>query len=172
LINPLLGDAPELGGTFSLSLDKLRAPLGVPRDHLAQRLEMEGKLTLHQLVTEGKNPLNQALGQLLADLHSKPMADGVRVVADAEIDFQVRDGRFYHDRLRFRFPGIAQEVTVSSRGSVGLDKTLDLHVELPRLDQALREEIGRVKAHVTGSLSIPKVLLQDAASTIRQPDRK
>ena len=54
LIDPTLGDAPQVAGKVSLSLDKLRIPIGIPRDQLAQRIEVEGKLGLHQVYDRSK----------------------------------------------------------------------------------------------------------------------
>ena len=55
---------------------------------------------------------------------------------------------------------------------VGLDQTLDLFVELPRLDPALRKEKGPAKCHITGTISNPKISVEDASLVLRQPDRK
>ena len=70
------------------------------------------------------------------------------------------------------FPDIDPALQVTSHGSVGLDQTLDLYVELPRLDPALRKEKGPAKCHITGTISNPKVSVQDASLVLRQPDRK
>ena len=56
----------------------------------------------------------------------------------------------HHEGLRIGFPEIDPDLVVSSRGSIGLDETLDLHVELPRLDPAQRKEKGPAKCHITG----------------------
>ena len=106
LIDPTLGDAPQVAGKVSLSLEKLRIPIGIPRDQLAQRIEVEGKLRLHRVSTDVNNPMRQALVQLVADMNGKPVPDVVRLVEDAEIRFQVRDGRLHHEGLRIGFPDI------------------------------------------------------------------
>src|SRR5262249_18448288 len=156
-------------GEVSLSLDKFRIPLGMARDEMAKRIEVEGKLGLHQISTEVKNPINQALVQVLADMHNKQVSDEVvRVIQDAEVRFHVRDGRLYHEGLRIGFPQIDPDLLVSSRGSVGLDKTLDLQVELPRLDPILRKEKGPAKCHVTGTISNPKIAVRDGSLVIRR----
>jgi DNA-binding protein Fis len=143
-------------------------------DQLAKRLEAEGILTLHQVATEAKNrsPLQQALLQMLADLNGKQPSNVVRIAQDSEIRFQLHDGRMHHEGLRIGFPEIDPDLVVSSRGSIGMDQTLDLHVELPRLDPALRKEKGPAKCHITGTISNPKVAVQDGSLVLRQPDRK
>jgi hypothetical protein len=67
LFDPTIGDIPEVDGEFSLALDKLRVPIGVPREEQVKRIEMEGKLVLHQVSTDAKTPMRQALVQLVAD---------------------------------------------------------------------------------------------------------
>jgi hypothetical protein len=71
LFDPTISDNPELGGEFSFSLDKLRIPIGVPRDEAVKRMEVEGKLVLHQVSTDVKNPMGQAVVQLVADMNGK-----------------------------------------------------------------------------------------------------
>src|SRR5262245_1113547 len=85
LIDPTMSDTPEISGEYSLSLDKLRIPIGIPRDEAVKRMEMEGKLVLHQVSTDVKNPMRQALVQLVADMHGKHASEVVRLAQDSEI---------------------------------------------------------------------------------------
>ena len=116
--------------------------------------------------------MRQALVQLVADMNGKDASKVVRLAEDAEIRFQVRDGRLHHEGLRIGFPDIDPELQLTSRGSVGLDKTLDLFVELPRLDPALRKEKGPAKCRITGTIDNPKITVEDASLVLRQPNRK
>src|SRR5262245_55223414 len=126
-----MSDIPQISGAVSLSLDKLRIPIGVPRDQAVKHKEVEGKLVLHYLSTDVGNPMRQALVQLVAEMNGKDASRVVRLVQDAGIRFRVRDGRLHHEGLRVGFPDIDPELQLTSRGSVGLDKTLDLFVGLP-----------------------------------------
>jgi hypothetical protein len=172
LFDPTMGDIPQITGAVSLSLDKLRAPVGALRERAVNRVELEGKLVLHEVSTEVSNPMRRALVQLVADMNGKDASKVVRLAQDAEIRFQVRDGRLYHEGLRIGFPDIDPELQLTSRGSVGLDKTLDLFVELPRLDKALRKEKGPAKCRITGTIGTPKITVEDASLVLRQHDRK
>jgi hypothetical protein len=172
LIDPSLCETPQISGEVSLSLDHLRIPLGVPRGQLAKRIKIEGKLGLHQVCTEGKSPIRQTLVHLVADMNGKQASDVVHLVQDAEIRFHAEDGRLHHEGLRIGLPDIDPALVISSRGSVGLDKTLDLHVELPRLDPMLRKEKGPAKCHITGTIGNPNLSVQDASLVIRQHDHK
>src|SRR6516165_10280238 len=172
LFAPTMSDSPEINGEFSLSLDKLRIPIGVPRDEAVKRMEVEGKLVLHQVSTNVKNATGQALVQLVADMNGKKTFEVAHLAKNTEVRFQVRDGRLYHEGLRVGFPDIDPQLQVTSRGSVGLDKTLDLFAELPRLDEALRKEKGPAKCHITGTIANPKITVEDGTLVLRQHGHK
>jgi hypothetical protein len=172
LFDPTISDNSQISGSVSLTLDKLRIPIGVSRARAVKRMEMEGTLVLHDVSTEVSNPMRQVLVQLVADMNGKEASHVVRLKQDAEIRFQVRDGRLYHEGLRIGFPDIDPELQLTSCGSVGLDKTLDLFVELPRLDKALRKAKSPAKCRITGTIGNPKVTVEDASLVLRQHDRK
>jgi hypothetical protein len=172
LFDPTMSDDPQISGAVSLSLDKLRIPIGVPRERAVQRMKLEGTLVLHDVATEVCNPMRQVLVQLVADMNGKDASHVVRLTQDAEIRFHVRDGRLYHEGLRIGFPDIDPGLQLTSRGSVGLDKTLDLFLELPRLDEALRKEKGPARCRITGTIANPQVAVEDASLVIRRHDRK
>jgi hypothetical protein len=168
LIDPTMTDSPQISGEISLSLDKLRMPIGVPRDKALKGMELEGKLVLHQVSGEVKNPLRQSLLRLVADMNGKDAPKVMRIAQDAEIRFKVQGGRLHHEGLRIGLPDIDPELQLTSRGSIGLDKTLDLFVELPRLDPTLRKEKGPAKCHITGTINNPKITVEDASLVLRQ----
>jgi hypothetical protein len=170
--DPTLSGTPEISGAFSLSLAKLRIPIGVPKDQAVKQIEMEGKLVLHEVSTEVKSPLQLALVRLVADMNGKESSDVVHLAQNDEIRFQLRDGRLHHEGLRIGFPDIDPQLALTSHGWVGLDKTLDLVVELPRLDPALRKEKGPAKCHVTGTIGNPKISVDDGSLVLRQHGHK
>jgi hypothetical protein len=55
---------------------------------------------------------------------------------------------------------------VSTRGSVGLDETLDLLVELPRLRKDKLDK-GPLQCQITGSIKEPKIAIKDAPLAIK-----
>jgi hypothetical protein len=172
LFDPTLRDAPQIGGEVSLALNKLRIPLGLPKEQLVKRIEVEGKLGFHQVATEVNKPFGHALVHLLASMNDKHAPGVVRLIKDAEINFHVRDGRLFHDGLRLGFPDIDPDLAISSRGSIGLDETLDLQLELPRMSKARRKAKGAIKCRVTGTVQNPKIAIQDASFVLRAPQRK
>ena len=171
LIEPDIEYSSQLTGEVSLTLDRLRIPLDLPKDQWIDGLVVGGKLALHQLTTQAKGPMRRAIVKVLSDLYGKGAMEVVRVAQDAEIDFQVRDGRLHYEGMRLGFPDIDPELQVTSRGSVGLDETLDVHLELPHLDEAKRRESGPVLCHITGTLSKPKLAVKNAALVLRVPNR-
>jgi hypothetical protein len=156
----------EVAGAISLSFSKLRLPLGAARDKAVKQLEAEGKVRLHQVAAEVKSPMWQGLIRLLADMNGKQPPEVIRLVEDSEIQFQVRDGRLHHDGQRIGFPDIDRDLVISSRGSIGLDDTLDLLVELPRLRKEKRAK-GPLQCRVTGTLSRPTIAVTDAPLVVK-----
>ena len=66
----------------------------------------------------------------------------------------------HHEGLRFGFPDIDPDLFVNSRGSIGIDETLDLQLELPRLRKDKQKESGPVQCHITGTLHDPKIAVR------------
>jgi hypothetical protein len=121
---------------------------------------------LHQVGSEVKSPLWQGVIRQFADNNGKELSSVIRLVADSQIHFQVRDGRLHHHGQRIGFPEIDPELVISSRGSIGIDETLDLYLEMPRLRKHKRDQ-GPLHFHVTGTLREPQIAMQDAPLVIR-----
>jgi len=166
LLAPDVHSDRQVTGEISLSLSKLRMPLGAGKDEAIKQLEAEGKLTLHQVASEVKSPLWQGLIRLLAVMNGKLPSNVIRLVEDSEIHFHVCDGRLHHDGQRIGFPEIDPELVISSRGSIGIDETLDLYLEIPRLRKGKRDK-GPLHCHVTGTIREPKIAFQDAPLFVR-----
>jgi hypothetical protein len=98
---------------------------------------------------------------MLADMYGKKPSEVVRIAKDTDVRFQVRDGRMYHDGLRFGFPDISPDLIITSRGSVGLDESLDLELQVPSVlvDKKNVEikEGAPVRFRVTGTVDNPIV---------------
>jgi hypothetical protein len=162
LLAPAVHSERQVTGEISLAFNKLRIPVGVAGGQAIKQLEAEGKLTLHRVSSEVKSPVRRALVQLHADMSGKKPSDVIHRVEESEIPFQVRDGRLHHDGQRIGFPEIDPELVISSRGSVGVDETLDLHLDVPRLRKGKLDKVPR-QFHVTGTISQPKIAISDAS---------
>jgi hypothetical protein len=163
LVAPTLSELTGVQGEISLSLDTFRVPLGVPMSDFAKRVELAGKLHLHHISVDVKEPILETLIKVLADMHGKKPSEIVRVVEDAEVRFQVRGGRINHEGLRIGFPDIAPDLLVSSRGSVGLDHSLDLELQVPRIlvkgknARPVVQRTNPVRLRVSGTIDKPVV---------------
>src|SRR6516162_3144958 len=172
MIVPDLHGSGKLAGEISLAFKKLRIPVGVAKDEFVKRLEAEGTLTLHQVAGEAKTPMAQAVLKVLADMNGKPAGNMIRIADDSGIHFEMRDGKLVYDGMRIGVPDFDPGLKITSRGSVGLDETLDLQVEIPHLDPVARKERGPAKCRITGTISDPKLAVQNASLVLRDPKRK
>jgi hypothetical protein len=165
-ISPDVQSDRQVTGEFSLSLSKVRIPLGGTTEEEARQLEAEGKVKLHQVSSEIKSPMWQGLIKMLADLRGKPTSKVIHIIEESEIHFQMKDGRLSHDGQRVGFPEIDPELVVSTRGSVGMDETLNILVELPRLrkDQIAK---GPIQCQITGTIMEPKIAIKEAPLVVK-----
>jgi hypothetical protein len=174
LAAPILANATWAEGEVSLSIDEFRAPLdprrvpadGDPADIEAPAARASGRLELHSVETGLKNPVLQGIAEKLASLLGKEMPTRVRVADGSIVRFELRDRRVHHEGLVFGLPEVSPDLVIRTSGSVGLDRTLDLHVEVPiLLDMAfsgpLAQRISGKSIHlvVTGTLDAPTVSL-------------
>ncbi|MHC4176518.1 MAG: AsmA family protein [Planctomycetota bacterium] len=155
-IAPVLAEATDLSGEFSIELDDWRLPLA----DLAKG-EGSGRLTIHA-IDAGPGPLIRALTVLLELPGSVRLADG------SIVRFKMAEGRVRHDDLRF---GVG-EMQIRTQGSVGFDQTLDLVAEIPipaRLlgDLPLPEALktSTLKLPIRGTLSEPKIEAADLGTS-------
>jgi hypothetical protein len=144
---PALANVLEAEGQLSLVLDAGRVPLADPA-----AAEVEGRFVLHSgRVAPG--PMLRELGTVL-----KAPA-GATLAKESTVPFRMTKGRIYHRDLELVFP----EVTVRTQGSVGVDGSLDLVVEMPVPARwvgggAARALAGKtVRLPVRGTLASPKV---------------
>lgn len=114
-IAPVLAGVAEADGRISVAIDGGRLPL----DDFRQG-DVSGKLTVHD-VRVSAGPLVAALAIVL----SRPTE--ARLTEEAQVPFRLVQGRVYHENLELNFP----EVTIRTRGSVGLDRSLLILAEMP-----------------------------------------
>lgn len=68
----------------------------------------------------------------------------------------------HHEGLSIGFPDISPDLLVTSRGSVGFDKSLDITLEIPRIlfdkkELAIRKGQAPVRLRMTGTIDEPIV---------------
>ncbi|HVJ86513.1 MAG TPA: hypothetical protein VM452_12770 [Caulifigura sp.] len=128
-ISPVVADATAVEGKMTLILESGQLPLSNP-----QAGEISGIVRLHSAnVTPG--PLAQqaidsaaALARLITQKQPAGAEQGLQIeLPPQDIAFRMQDGRVHHKGLRFH----AGDLVVMTRGSVGLDHSLDMLVEIP-----------------------------------------
>jgi len=151
-IAPILAEATDISGRFSIELDDWRLPVGEP-----ETAEGSGRLVIHN-IDAGPGPLVRHIARVFG------LPASVRLADESVVHFAMADGRIEHRNLEF---GIGQ-LRVRTHGSVGLDETLDLVAEIP-IPSGLfadRNILGvlagkTIKIPIRGTLGEPKV---DAAA--------
>jgi translocation and assembly module TamB len=147
-VAPALAKAAEAEGTFSMTIDSGRVPLGRPESG-----DLAGKITLHS-VRVGPGPLMKELSVLSTNPNS------ITLAKEQVVPFRMVNGRVHHENLKLSFP----ELTITTSGSVGIDGTLDLVAEMPippkwlgktPLAASLAKQTLRLP--INGTLSQPKL---------------
>jgi hypothetical protein len=147
-VAPLLANATRAEGELSVVIANGTIPLENPT-----KGDIGGQLILHQGRIEASPPIME-----LARLFQA--APVVSVPKDTVVPFRLLNGRVYHDGLPLEFSG----VTLRSHGSVGLDGTLEIVIQMPippnwvgnnRLGRALERQTVRLV--IGGTLSRPLI---------------
>jgi hypothetical protein len=142
---PVLAEA-HVSGQLSLEVDSWRVPLLTPKNCTGS-----GRLVIHRLEVE-PGPLVRQLGEALGN--STPL----RLVQDTTVPVSMADGRIHHRDLQFTL----RNLTLRTRGSVGVDQTLDLvaEVEFPRDvvgNLPLLDAVWKLSIPIGGRLDRPEI---------------
>jgi hypothetical protein len=167
-VAPVIADATAASGKFSVSTQGLRLPL----DQI-NNAEMSGTILLHG-ANVGPGPLGQQLIGLVKQV--KTLASGSPLDAalasatgqpktwmtmpDQQIPISLRQGRVTHEGMQFQI----DDVTVRTRGTVGLDQSMQLVAEIPVLDKWIANNRWAVglkgqtfQIPVAGTVSRPQI---------------
>ncbi|WP_145245793.1 hypothetical protein [Aeoliella mucimassa] len=161
-ILPVLAGATQTEGVFSLNLTGASVPLGSP-----DAADVAGQLVV-QSIRMVPGPQSAGLVNLIRQVESSISAGNLLApapqepvtlisISDRTIDFRLVDGRVYHQGLEFQ----VGRWLVRSRGSVGLDETISLVLELQVPQQGtgskLRElGVTRLEIPASGTLRNPQ----------------
>jgi hypothetical protein len=162
-VAPILAGSTQSEGQFSLQLQGARVPLGD-----AKKADSAGQLTVHSVrVVPGSmaRPIVELAQQVEAiakrrdptALASRPPVT-LLAIRDQQVNFRVLDGRVHHQNLEFQ----VGDVTIRSQGSVGLDETVSLTLQVPIQESWISKEplLAGLKGQ---SLSVP------VAGTLTRP---
>lgn len=112
---PVLADVTEVQGSFSLELEGARIPLDDPAQS-----DIAGRILIHS-IDVGPGPLIRELALLLG------RAVPGKLRRESVVPFRMVQGRVYHQGMELIFP----DITIRTQGSVGLDQSLALLIEMP-----------------------------------------
>jgi hypothetical protein len=130
-VTPILAEATRTDGLVSVQLDGGRVPLSDPK-----QADIGGKLIVKNLeVTPGPlfRPFALIGRQVEALIKGRVVPNdlghdpAILKIDDQKVDFHVVDGRVYHQGLSMR----TGDVTIRTRGWVGLDETVNIVAEIP-----------------------------------------
>lgn len=159
-INPLAADATSAQGTFSIDSEGIKVPLMNP-----MQTEANAVVTLHNVVV-GAGPIAEQLIGTAKQLQTMLRPDKVSDrdyntwlrMSEQSVPVNVKNGRVYHDGIKFSH----DDILVRTKGSVGLDQTVDMVAEIPIADDWLggNEYLAGLKGQsisipVTGTVSKP-----------------
>lgn len=162
-ISPITADATSVNGKLSLATGDGRLPL----DDMS-RGQLQGVLVVHEGAL-GAGPLVQPIMNLVEQVQGiagiaggRPLANDLRLdLQPQQVAYELRDGRVYHSNLSFK----AGEVTLTSSGSVGLDDSLDMKLQITMPDRwfenrgpvlsSLQGEV--IEVGIGGTLDRPRV---------------
>lgn len=129
-IAPILAEATRVEGRFSIDLSDTQLPLSDPGSG-----RFQGRFDILEAQVQ-PGPLFDGLGAIIGQVESAITLAASRdflgldrplvQIDNQTIEFELKDRRLYHSDAAFNFRG----VVVRTRGSVGLDQTLDLVAEL------------------------------------------
>ncbi|MBW3598084.1 MAG: hypothetical protein KY475_12500 [Planctomycetes bacterium] len=163
-VAPLVADAAQAEGRFSIDLTQ---PARIPLEAPAQS-EVHGVLKVHGAQV-GPGPLSRQFltlaEQVKAAVERRPLAPGQfggtwLIMTEQNIRFEMAGGRIYHRDLQLS----AGDVAIRTRGSVGVDQSLDLLAEVPIQDRWVEREPllagfrgQTLQVPVSGSLTSPRL---------------
>ena len=164
-VAPLLADATVAKGEFSMDLESAKIPLMSPTTG-----SVRGTLDVHGAQV-GPGPLGQQIEAIARQVISLTKGRGFDpsqlgssrewlTLPEQKIKYQLSDGRVYHDGLQI----ISREVTIVTKGYVGLDQSLSLTAQIPIRDEwvAGNKLLASLKGQtleipIRGTLSRPSV---------------
>ena len=125
-VAPVVADTTWAEGSFSVALAEWQLTLGNPYATVGS-----GTLTIHSLETGIKSPLALQISRIISEVIGKQLPTTVKLADQSIIEFSMQDGRIRHEGMEFGLPELSPELLIRTRGTVGLDQTLDLMVEVP-----------------------------------------
>ena len=174
-VAPIMADATQVEGRFSVDLDGAKVPLPDPKTG-----DVAGTLKIHSaqvrsgpLVDQFVTLIRQIEG-ILRKRSAGSAANGpstLLTMSEHDVPFRMVDGRVHHRGLAFS----SGDVVIRTSGSVGFDETLSLVAEVPIPDKWVGSDrlLAGLKGHVLripigGTLKRPQIDSRALAELARQ----
>ncbi len=164
-VAPLLADATVAKGEISMDVEDVKLPLASPTSGT-----LRGALQIHGAQV-GAGPLGQQIENIARQVIALTKGRGVDpsrlgqsrewlTLPEQTIKYHLADGKVHHEGLEL----VSREVTVRTKGYVGLDQSLALTASIPIRDEwvASSELLATLKGQtlevpIRGTLSKPAV---------------
>jgi hypothetical protein len=163
-VAPMVAEATRTEGVMSVELDGARVPISDPQQAdlggrlIVQNMTVTPGPLFRQFVLIGQQVEAMAKGKLIPqDLSRDP---ALLKVDNQKVDFHLLEGRVFHQGLSMQ----VGEVTIRTRGWVGLDETVNIVAEIPVKDEwknqrnsplaGFSEDVIRIP--IQGNLKNPK----------------
>ncbi len=153
-ITPILAGVTKTTGQFSVTLQGGQLPLANPETGdvagqlLVHSVEMQPGPILQTLLGFAQQLEGLAKGQI--PFANSPQSVSLIRIENQTVEFRMVGGRVYHRGLQFT----AGNVTITTRGSVGLDETLSVVAEIP-MNAGLLGNNSKLKGIDSENLQIP-----------------
>ncbi|MCP4174770.1 MAG: hypothetical protein GY758_28825 [Fuerstiella sp.] len=130
LIAPVLSQSTALAGDVSVLLHPTRVRLD---GEDTSQFSISGDAVFHTVNARLKRDWVSQISQLVGQTSGRSLPDRLEIARDSHVVFEVNSAGIHHRGLAFLLPEIANDMQIGSSGTVGLDETLDLalQVQLP-----------------------------------------
>ncbi|QDU46517.1 hypothetical protein Mal52_50380 [Symmachiella dynata] len=131
LVAPVLADAATVEGEVSVEIEEFLLPVEqTETDEADDRMRITGSVALHHVRSNLRNPILVEITKLVAGLLNKPPPETIRVLENSRVHFHVAKEGVYHEGMAFVLPDISEELVIRTSGLVGVDRQLDLKIEV------------------------------------------
>lgn len=189
LIAPVLSQSTELSGSASVWLDEINMPIGQAitsnstttldsgtKDDLSGKISIRGRAEFHSLEARLRENWTKQLTAIIGQVRGSAIPNQIQVLKDSKIDFWVTNDGIHHSGMVFLLPELAKEMSITSSGTVHLDETIDLLLQLnvPKIAQtggpffAMLSQITAmpIQLRVLGTVSEPKLQLSEGMNLL------
>ncbi|MFN9718936.1 MAG: hypothetical protein ACK58L_09605 [Planctomycetota bacterium] len=166
LIAPVLSQSTTVSGAASVWVDTVQIPL---EGEAKAPFPIRGRAEFHSLQARLKEEWISQLAILVGGATGTTVPDRIEVVRNCEVSFEISETGIRHDSMVFLLPDLAEELRVTSSGTISLDESLDLRlgVKVPSVAPANRPVMSfisqltaePIQLAVKGTVSKPKLEL-------------